>query len=80
MMRYIVIEEFADKTDGYHPYKPGMVFPREGLEVNEARIRELSTDANALKKPLIKEEEQEDKEEKKAPAKKAASKKAKEQK
>lgn len=79
-MRYVVIEEFCDKTDEFHPYKPGMEFPREGLEVNEARIKELSTDANALKKPLIKEAEQEEKEEKKAPAKKAASKKAKEQK
>ena len=64
-MRYIVIEGFCDKTDEFHPYKPGMEFPREGLEVSEARIKELSTDANALKKPLIKEEEQEEKEEKK---------------
>ena len=56
-MSYIVIEEFAHKTDGHHAYKPGMVFPREGLDVTEARIKELSTAENALRKPLIREDE-----------------------
>lgn len=75
-MSYIVIENFCDKTDGFRPYLPGAEFPRKGLDVSEARIKELLTDANALKKPLIKEVEAEEK--KKAPAKKAASKKLKE--
>lgn len=82
MMRYVVIENFCDKTDGFRPYLPGAEFPREGLEVSEARIKELLTDANALHKPLIKEAEEKKKapaeEKKKAPAKKSASKKSKE--
>ena len=75
-MRYVVIEEFADKTDEFRAYKPGAEFPRKGLDVSEARIIELSTDANALHKPLIKEVVEEKKQdEKKAPASKKASKK-----
>ena len=75
-MRYIVIEEFADKSDGFRAYLPGAEFPRKGLEVSEARIKELSTDANALHRPLIKEVAEEKKEEpKKAPTKKASKKK-----
>lgn len=75
-MRYIVIEEFADKSDGFRAYLPGAEFPRKGLDVSEARIKELSTDANALHKPLIKEVAEEKKEEpKKAPPKKASKKK-----
>lgn len=75
-MSYIVIEEFADKTDEFRAYLPGAEFPRKGLDVSEARIKELSTDANALHKPLIKEVAEGKKEEpKKAPAKKASKKK-----
>ena len=75
-MRYVVIENFADKTDGFRAYLPGAEFPRKGLDVSEARIKELSTDANALHKPLIKEVAEEKKEEpKKAPSKKASKKK-----
>lgn len=75
-MRYIVIEEFADKTDEFRAYLPGAEFPRKGLDVSEARIKELSTDANALHRPLIKEVPEEKKEEpKKAPAKKTSKKK-----
>lgn len=75
-MSYIVIEEFADKTDEFRAYLPGAEFPRKGLDVSEARIKELSTDANALHKPLIKEVAEEKKEEpKKTPAKKASKKK-----
>lgn len=75
-MSYIVIEEFADKTDEFRAYLPGAEFPRKGLDVSEARIKELSTDANALHKPLIREIVEEKKPEpKKAPAKKASKKK-----
>lgn len=74
-MSYIVIEEFCDKTDEFRAYLPGAEFPRKGLDVSEARIKELSTDANALHKPLIKEVAEEKPEPKKAPAKKASSKK-----
>lgn len=74
-MRYVVIENFADKTDGFRAYLPGAEFPRKGLDVSEARIKELSTDANALHKPLIKEVAEVKPEPKKAPAKKASKKK-----
>ncbi len=76
-MRYIVIEEFADKTDEFRAYLPGAEFPRKGLDVSEARLKELSTDANALHKPLIRKvvEEEKKQEPKKAPAKKASKKK-----
>ena len=74
-MRYVVIENFADKTDGFRAYQPGAEFPRKGLDVSESRIKELSTDANALHKPLIKEVAEEKPEPKKAPAKKASKKK-----
>lgn len=81
-MSYIVIEEFADKMDEFRAYLPGAEFPRKGLDVSEARIKELSTDANALHKPLIREVVEEKKQEpkkqeqpKKAPVKKASKKK-----
>ena len=50
---YKVIESFADAQDGYHIYKSGDKFPRDGINVSNARIEFLSTDANALGKPLI---------------------------
>lgn len=45
---------FEDLQDENHAYNPGDEFPREGLEVSEERLEELSTDKNRRKKPLIK--------------------------
>lgn len=53
---YNVIVTFADAKDGYHVYNVGDKFPRDGIMVGEARIKALSTDANALGKPLIVED------------------------
>lgn len=50
---YKVIESFADLHDDNHVYQVGDVFPREGVEVSEDRIRELATSANKLHMPLI---------------------------
>lgn len=50
---YRVISYFEDLTDGRHAYNVGDAYPREGLEVTEARINELATAANKLHKPLI---------------------------
>ena len=53
-MKYITIKYFTDLQDNGHAYHEGDIFPREGLEVSEKRIKELSTDANRRKQPLIK--------------------------
>lgn len=50
---YKVIESFADLHDNDHVYNVGDVFPRDGVEVSEDRIRELATAANKLHMPLI---------------------------
>lgn len=51
---YTVIKAFGDITDGFYTYKEGDTYPREGVEVSEARIKELSTSANRMGEPLIK--------------------------
>ena len=58
-MSWRVIKEFADKTDQYHVYKAGDLFPRDGKQVDEKRVNELASAKNALKTPLIKEERDE---------------------
>ncbi|MBR2654677.1 MAG: hypothetical protein IKD59_09035 [Lachnospiraceae bacterium] len=50
---YKVLSYFTDLQDGGHPYHEGDAYPREGLEVSEERLIELSTAANRRKKPLI---------------------------
>lgn len=50
---YEVINYFTDLQDGEYPYNVGDIFPHDGLEVNEERLRELSTSNNLQKKPLI---------------------------
>ncbi len=51
-----VIADFVDLQDNNHKYRVGDEFPRPGVVVTDARIDELKTDANRLKKPLIKAE------------------------
>lgn len=46
---------FTDLQDGSHKYLPGDIFPREGLEVSEERLKELSTTANRRGIVLIEE-------------------------
>lgn len=52
-MAYKVISFFKDRQDCRHPYNVGDIFPRQGMNVTEERIRELSTSDNRLGKPLI---------------------------
>ena len=52
-MQYKVINYFTDLQDGNHAYDVGKPFPREGLEVSEERIAELSGSNNLQRKPLI---------------------------
>jgi hypothetical protein len=53
---YKVIKCFTDLTDG-HKYDIGDIFPREGVEVSDARIAKLASSANRQKTPVIKEVE-----------------------
>lgn len=50
---YKVIVTFHDAQDNFHEYLVGDTYPREGLEVSEARLKELSTDQNRRVMPLI---------------------------
>ena len=52
-MGYKVINYFEDLQDFNHPYRVGDVFPRLGMKVSEARLKQLSTANNRQKKPLI---------------------------
>ena len=53
MGKYTVIEKFTDLQDNNHKYYAGDLYPRDGLEVSEDRIKELSTDQNRRGFPLI---------------------------
>lgn len=63
MARYVVITPFADIYDSMHDYYEGDVFPHDGRYIAPERISELSSNNNALGKPIIKiaEEVQEEK-------------------
>lgn len=50
---YKAICYFTDLQDNKHPYNVGDIFPRNGLNVNEERIKELSGSDNRQRKPLI---------------------------
>jgi len=53
---YKVIKSFTDLQDDNHLYQIGDTFPREGKEVTEIRLQELSTTTNLQRVPLIEEE------------------------
>lgn len=55
MMAYRVIRFFYDLTDSAHEYNVGDSFPRKGLAVSDARIKELLSGKNRLKTPVIEE-------------------------
>lgn len=48
-----VIKYFTDLQDNNHEYNEGDVFPREGKEVSEERLAELSTKNNRQGVSLI---------------------------
>lgn len=50
---YKVIHLFTDLQDDNHLYNIGDSFPREGLQVSEGRLQELSSYQNKQGKPLI---------------------------
>lgn len=52
---YKVVKFFTDLQDDNHAYHVGDIFPREGVEVSEDRLKELSTDKNKRGEVLIEE-------------------------
>ena len=52
-MGYKAVEFFRDGADDNRLYSPGEDYPRQGLTVSEARLLELSTEANRRGAPMI---------------------------
>lgn len=52
-MSYKVIHAFTDSQDFGHIYRVGEVYPRPGLKITESRLRELASNKNKRKIPLI---------------------------
>ena len=50
---YKVLVQFTDLQDNNHKYLPGETYPRAGLEVSMTRLKELSTDKNRRRRPMI---------------------------
>ena len=50
---YKVIKHFIDLHDNDHSYNEGDIFPREGVDVSEERIKELAGSDNKQHPPLI---------------------------
>lgn len=56
---YKVIKFFTDLQDNSYAYHEGDIFPREGLDVTQKRLKELSSDKNKRGIPLIEEVKEE---------------------
>lgn len=52
-MKYRVVKFFTDLQDDSHAYNVGDEYPRQGLTVPNARIKELSGSQNKQHTPLI---------------------------
>jgi hypothetical protein len=50
---YKVIHFFTDLQDNAHPYNVGDTFPRKGVQVDKARLKELAGSDNRQGRPLI---------------------------
>lgn len=50
---FTVIKSFTDLQDNDYLYLEGDTYPRDGLEVSEERLAELSTTANRRGEPLV---------------------------
>lgn len=53
MRKFVVIKSFTDLEDNRHVYESGDFYPREGVELDEARAEVLASGDNKLKEPLI---------------------------
>lgn len=52
---YRAVTYFVDQLDGNHAYKPGDIFPRQGIEVSEERIKQLLNGDNNANLKCIEE-------------------------
>lgn len=50
---FTVIKSFTDLQDNDYLYLEGDTYPRDGFEVSEERLAELSTTANRRGEPLV---------------------------
>lgn len=55
-MNYKVVKAFTDLQDNRHVYNAGDQFPRDGVDVSEDRLKELSSADNKRGIPLIEAE------------------------
>lgn len=53
MERYRVVKYFTDLCDSEHAYHVGDVYPRDGVDVTDSRVKELSGNENLQGQPLI---------------------------
>lgn len=53
-MEFKVVNHFTDLKDNRHKYQVGDIYPREGYKPTLARIKQLMSGNNKLKKSLIK--------------------------
>ena len=56
---YKVIKYFTDLQDKDHPYNVGDTYPRAGISVSDARMKELAGKDNKQGMPLIEEVKEE---------------------
>ena len=54
-MGYIVRRDFSDLHDNEHIYRVGDKYPRDGIEVDEERVKVLASTSNRIGEPLIEE-------------------------
>lgn len=53
MDSYRVVKYFTDLQDDEHVYHVGDAYPRDGVDVTDSRVKELSGDENLQGQPLI---------------------------
>lgn len=53
MDRYRVVKYFTDLHDSEHAYNVGDIYPRDGVDVTDSRIKELLGNENLQGHPLI---------------------------
>lgn len=53
MDSYRVVKYFTDLQDDEHAYHVGDAYPRDGVDVTDARVKELLGDENLQGQPLI---------------------------
>ncbi|MCP3025411.1 hypothetical protein [Halobacillus sp. A5] len=58
MSNYVVVKSFKDLQDNKYQYQKGAAYPRNGINPDDDRIKELSGSNNNMGKVLIKQVEE----------------------